>query len=164
MEEEAQIASLSKMLVKLGGILTEDSSDAEFQRFEFPIPADADYRFVVFVYSDGEAQICANRVGSDLHEYFWHMPKELPDYPSVADLHAELLEHLSDLLTHPTRIIQRTRWLSVSLDCEIEKGNSWLPVYGHSVFRGGNIAIPMIDGRQKTYLSPAVLKMNDLGS
>ena len=164
MSIEAHIASLSAELESLGGSVSEESSSSEIRRFEYPVPSTADYRFVVYVYSDGEAQICAERVDGNRDEYFWHMPHELADYQSIADLHAEFLKHLRSLLMHASRIAQRKGWLFVTFDSEVALANSWQPIYAHSCFRFGRVAFPAVEGRRKTYSSPPVFAESGVGA
>jgi hypothetical protein len=143
---------------------------AEYRRVEKPIahgaahsvcylqaPEGADYAFRVWIYDDGEPEICARLRGAPEDGFFWGRHFELPAYTSVESRNSSFLEILERVVTCRTRITQSKGLLFWDFHCEALVGNTWISVGGHSAARW--IHGIRDTGRNTTvYFSPTVRK------
>ncbi len=118
---------------------------------DFPAPENADYRFCAYIYEDGEAGISAIRTGAQDGEYFWSIAFESPDFDSIDDIGQRLVDTVSRLLNHDTRITQSIGLINVGFDCEYSDDQGWHSVGGNIALRFSNFAFPKIDGKEKEY-------------
>lgn len=126
----------------------------------FPAVPGADYRFRACVYEDGDATVGADRTGTpeDEYEYFWYLAFEAVVYDEPEDLSKDVLEIVSCLLSHDTRIIRSQNLISVGFECLYADDNGWHSVGGNGALRlGFKSVLPRIDGKKKEYQAPAVL-------
>lgn len=124
--------------------------------YRFALPEGADYGFVISADREGEADISAELV-SDPDTYFWSIRLELPDFPSSAALAAQLVYLATQLLGHPSRIIQRRGFLLYSFSSEAMIEGSWKRFGGGFAFRWGGFTFPNMHGSERVYSSPTVL-------
>lgn len=102
---------------------------------DLPFAPDADYRFRLWFYDDGERGITAeplvSRFGKIATEVaFWSWPFELAEFHgSVADLAQYFDEQLRLLLPVPTRVRQHRGWLFFSFVLEHQIDRQWQAVY-----------------------------------
>ena len=131
--------------------------DDSFWEITFPASADADYSFCAYVYEDGEAGVSAVRTGAEDDEYFWSVTFESPDFDSIEEIGKHLVDTVSRLLSHDTRIIQSKGLVNVGFDCAYSDNEGWHSVGGNAALRFSNLIIPKIDGKEKEYRASAVL-------
>src|SRR3954470_3388442 len=70
-----------------------------------PIDQEADYRYTVHAYNNGERQFGASRLQATENEHFWYCPYE--PFGDLSRLEDGFLNDLQTLLAHDTRIRQR---------------------------------------------------------
>jgi len=96
-----------------------------FCAIHLPQARDADYRFIIHVYEDGEPQIGAVLVDGYPEAYFWYWPFEEPDFDSPDRRRSEFLSAVRRLLTSRSRIRQKRGWLTTEFRCEVKSGEGW---------------------------------------
>jgi len=130
--------------------------DDSFWVVTFPAAANADYRFCAYIYEDGEAGISAVRAGAKDNEYFWSVTFESPDFDSIEEIGQYLVDTVSRLLSHDTRIVQSVGLINVGFDCAYSDNDGWHSVGGSAALRASNFVFPKIDGKEKEYRSSAI--------
>lgn len=129
--------------------------DGGYWLVTFPSSPGADYRFQAYVYEDGEASISAIRSGGNDDEYFWRVAFESPDFDSTEEIGQHLLDIVSRLLNHDTRIVQSNGLIKIGFECAYSDNAGWHSVGGHAALRFSNFVFPKIDGKEKEYRAPA---------
>ncbi len=122
----------------------------------FPASQDADYRFCAYVYDDGEAGISAVRTGAADREYFWGFTFEAPDFDSVEEIGPHLIDTVTCLLLHDTRIVQSVGSINVGFECAYLENAAWHSIGGNAALRFSNFVFPVIDGKEIEYRAPAI--------
>jgi hypothetical protein len=130
--------------------------DESFWVVSFPASADADYRFCAYIYEDGEAGISAVRAGAEDDEYFWGVTFESPDFDSIEEIGQLLVDTVSRLLGHDTRILQSKGLINVGFECAYADDDGWHSVGGRAALRFSNFVFPKIAGQEKEYRASAV--------
>lgn len=108
------------------------------------------------VYEDGEAGLSAVRSGAEDDEYFWNVSYELTDYDSIEEIGQLVVDTVSRLLSHDTRIIQSKGVINVGFDCSYADDDGWHSVGGNTALRFSNFEFPKIVGKEKEYRASAV--------
>jgi hypothetical protein len=137
--------------------ITQQIQQIDSTRIDLPPASGADYFFRL--YSAPEMQIHAELATpvSD-GNYFWYRPFESAAFgDSVEALDAAFNEMLEKLLTHETRIIQKSGWLNWHFKCEYAASDGWKRIYGHSALKLGGFKAPKIDGNTRIYRSSALV-------
>jgi hypothetical protein len=123
-----------------------------------PAPG-ADYSFVIWLYSDGAAEISASRIDHRDGDCFWSCVFEIHDFDDREQLAAALLAGARHLLWNPTRIVQRRGLILWTFYCEFFEDGEWQRFCGHSVARWVR-GIPPVVGRERVYVSDPVAGAN----
>lgn len=129
-----------------------------FCAIHLPAAPRAEYRFVLYIYDDGEPQICAILV-RDPEAYFWYWPFEEPDFDTPAERECAFLAAVRQLLTSPTRIRQKRSLLNTHFRCEVRDVDAWSLVGPFiSGLKWGTNA-PLIKTKVVYYKSPALISL-----
>ena len=126
--------------------------ESDWSVLRLPPTPNADYGIEIYMYADGEPQICAQLVGapSDLH--FWCHPFEIYDFGSEQERDDGFLEAVRLLLTKRSRIRQKKGLLCCDFICEVDEGGSWRRLGpGTSAVTFTGIRLP--PGRRRVYHS-----------
>lgn len=118
--------------------------------FGLPIPEDAECRFFVYLYSEGEPQIAAEPVSREA-SFFWYYAFELPDFDSPQHQATAFLAELDRVLTADTKIIERQGFLWLSYTCLIAREKDWC-VFGTKP----SLLAPRLHRRRREYRSPRI--------
>lgn len=110
----------------------------------------AEYRFLVYVYPDGEPQISAERLSSPA-AYFWYYSFELADFASHREQADTFLSELGRLLSSASRIVETQGWLFRSYECLLEQAGSWSRFGPHLA-----LLAPRLRRRRRVFRSPPV--------
>jgi hypothetical protein len=127
-------------------------------RIDLPAAVDAEYFFELWIRP--EAQIGARLIegGADCN-YFWYLPFEEADYSrSMEILDRHFCETVEKLLTHNTRIIYRSGWLSWQFRCDYEAQGRWKKVSYNSTLKLAGWKVPKLAGKSRIYRSPALVR------
>lgn len=136
------------------GSVAPDRSEISFERFQLPLPKDADYQFWVD-FQEGEPQVGAKLlVEPDV--YLWYLPFDAYGYKDVDEMNEALKIVLKTIANHKTRIIQKRGILMQRFVLDyFDEG--WKELDGISGFRLSNLKFPTIEQRRCLYYSPALL-------
>ena len=129
-----------------------------FCAVHLPPARDAQYRFVLYIYEDGEPQIAAALVDGDPEAYFWYWPFEEPDFDSPEERQSEFLSAVHQLLTSRSRIRQKRGWLNTHFRCEVESGDGWSRAGPFMSGLKGSFKPPRADQKVTIYESPALVR------
>ena len=131
--------------------------EQSFCAIQLPPARDAEYRFALYFYENGEPQICATLVSGDPRAYFWHWPFEEPDFDTSAERECAFLAAVRQVLASHTRIRQKRGLLTTQFQCETRDGDRWYQV-GPCIagLRWGTKA-PPIKHKVVYYESPALI-------
>ena len=132
--------------------------DGSYWMITFPAAADADYSFCACLYEDGEATLSARRAGAGEDEYFWSISLEAPDFDSTEEIGQYVVDTVSRLLRHDTRIIQSKGLINVGFECAYADDDGWHSVGGNAALRFSNFVFPRIAGKQKAYRASAIVR------
>ena len=141
-------------LEKLGAEIAEN--EGRYWTASFPIPDGADYRFITYIYANGDSEISADLRESNSGEYFWSTVFEVAGYSSIHEAHTHFLEMLVFVLDNPTRIIQKRGWLNMYFTCGYLIAGEWHCAGGGAALRFTNFTFPKIDGKLKEYRSSSI--------
>ena len=151
------VSSLLIELEKLGAEIAEiEGREVSYWTATFPVPDAADYRFMPYIYANGDSEICADLRESNSGEYFWSAMFEVAGYSSMHEAHTHFLEMLVLVLDNPTRIVQKKGWLNMYFTCEYLTGEEWHDAGGGAALRFTNFKFPKIDGKLREYRSTSV--------
>jgi hypothetical protein len=157
--DEPTLAALQRLLpdAPFQPILMPLSGSADRSvSVKLPVPADAEYGFTL--YFQPERQIAATLLVADAADYFWYMPfEDAAFHNSVQELDAAFIKTVEHLVCHETRIIQKRGLLNHSFRCDYKSASGWKRVYWHSALRLGRFHPPLIAGRKRVYMSPAIV-------
>ena len=129
-----------------------------FCAVHLPAAQSGDYRFTLYVYDDGEPQVCATVLDGDPGASFWSWPFEDPDYRSPSEREKAFFRAVQDLLTSTTRISQKRGLLFTSFRCEVLRGDQWTEIGPTmSYWRWGKFLIPAT-AKSVIYESPALIE------
>ncbi len=127
-------------------------------RIDLPTAVGAEYLFELWIRP--ETQIGARLIegGADCN-YFWYLPFEDADYSgSTKILDQRFCETVEKLLTHNTRIIYRSGWLSWQFRCDYETQGRWKKISYNSTLKLAGWKVPKLAGKRRTYQSPALVR------
>ena len=129
-----------------------------------PPARQADFRYLVRVYDDGEPYIDSMPLGTDADSdtSFWGWGFADDDYESVEERDLEFLRTLTRLLTTPSRIWQKSGLLWASFRCEVREQGVWDQVDCAPVVFSRPSRAPEIHGKEAFYES-APLILNPRG-
>ncbi len=152
-------AAIPSQKFRLGG-------NPRAQSLELPHAPDADYRFRLWFYPDGERCITAEplpgRHGAEGGTVaFWSWTFELADFQgSTVNLARRFDDEIRLLLHAATRVQQRRGWLFLSFALEREIATGWQHVRGCSYFRPAFNALPS-DGKLRVYHAGPVAQSDE---
>lgn len=116
---------------------------SQWAKLTLPLDADADFRFVVSEYRDGECQIGAQLTAASESEYFWYTAYEVGAFPGDRNkLKKAFHDDLHRVLGHDTRVHQRNGLMFADFSCEYLVEGKWRSIAGASALRWSNFRIP----------------------
>jgi hypothetical protein len=127
-------------------------------RIDLPAAIGAEYLFELWIRP--ETQIGARLIegGADCN-YFWYLPFEDTDYgSSMEKLDQHFCETVEKLLTHDTRIIYRSGWMSWQFRCDYETQGQWKQISYNSTLKLAGWKVPKLVGKSRIYRSPALAR------
>lgn len=120
-------------------------------RLALPRAASADYRFALWIYTDGQAEIAAEF--PDLEwEPFWRRSFEKHAFDDAERLAQSFLELAGDLARSPSRIVVRRGWVFLSATCEYWSDSTWHSA-GAVAYGRWLKGLPRLTGQAATFLS-----------
>lgn len=123
---------------------------------DLPTAVGAEYFFQIST-SPEQIAVQLTKEGADSN-YFWYMPFEDADYGgSMEKLDQHFCETVEKLLTHDTRIIYRSGWLSWQFRCEYRAKDGWENISYNSTLKLARWKVPKLEGKSRTYHSPALV-------
>jgi hypothetical protein len=128
-----------------------------FCAIHLPAAPQGEYRFVLYVYDDGEPQLSATLVDGDPNAYFWYWPFEEPDYDTRTERERAFLSAVKELVTSRTRIRQKRGLLSTHFRCEVQRGSDWSQAGPFMAGSRWGFRPPPITGKLAYYESPALI-------
>ena len=129
----------------------------QYEIVRLPAASEADYKFLLYVYSDGERGLAASLQAQNDSLYFWTRQLELSEFSDARTLQEEFLRLVSVILESPTRITQKRGVLFHCFRCEAEVEGEWELLGSHAGLRG-QFTAPAITGRTFVYRSAPVSK------
>jgi len=126
--------------------------------FTLPRPRNADYQFSLHGEIGGERQISAKllRPQESSAKRFWYLPLEMAgSRDSAAELQKSFHERVKNILSYPTRIIEKRGLFFLSHRAQFQSETGWQRVGGVSRLSLG-LGVPFI-GWKRVYTSPAVV-------
>ena len=120
-----------------------------------PLPLGAEYGFRLYVYDDGEPQVCARLVDGDPDADFWCWPFEEPDFDSHAEREGAFLDGVREL-TSRSRIIQQRGLLTTTFRCQVERHGKWSMIGDAVGYLRWSTKPPPTKRRVTCYRSPAL--------
>jgi hypothetical protein len=149
---------LGILRTSLGELPGKETRGATWHAFDFE-PADGGaYNFRIASCGDDQLEIRAyphpNPEGADL---FWHMVISRNEYSSSDEFLRATCNSVTEVLTSPTRIIQRKRLLGWQFRCEAFTSGMWSKVYAISTW-DTCCHPPKIAGREATFTAQPLLK------
>lgn len=127
--------------------------------FHFPVPEQADYGFQTHLYEHESLQIHAC-LRTEPNAYFWCVDYELCSGRPIETLTDSFLHVTQRILLNSTKIEQKRGWSSWHFICFCHLGRRWDAIPGGSCALKG-FDVPKIDGKSRTYYSPAVITTTD---
>jgi hypothetical protein len=118
----------------------------------------AAYRFILYVYDDGESQVGVTLVDGDPEAYFWYWPFEESDYGSQSEREQAFLKAVRELLTSRTRIRRKRGLLNTHFRCEVLRASGWSRVGPFMAGLRWGTKPPPTESRAVYYESPALIE------
>jgi hypothetical protein len=107
------------------GVTTQLEERTGFTLVRLAPPLSADYSFQLYVYDDGESQICAELLEGGDFTAFWYWPFEIQEFRSQQAQWQAFLQGVHSVLSCPTRISRKSGLVFHTFRCEAREGASW---------------------------------------
>lgn len=143
-----------RRFAELGGDTEKADSVIKYWRTNFSVAADADYSFSACVYEEGGASLAASRVDTDEDEYFWARSYNRSEFEDTKVLLNTLVEDVSSVLQHSSRVVQTKGLLTYSFSCEYFRDGAWTCLHKTRASRLGGFRFPPTKQRVTVYSSP----------
>jgi hypothetical protein len=138
--------------------VAEGDGQSRSSRIDLPMAVGAEYVFELWIRP--EKQIGARLIeGGEDCNYFWYLPFEESDYrDSIEMLDQYFCDTVEKLLTHDTRIVYQSGWLSWQFRCDYESQGRWKRISYNSTLKVAGWKVPKLTGKRRIYLSPALVR------
>jgi hypothetical protein len=121
-----------------------------YSAFSLPTPNGADYRFIVYVYTDAEPQIAAELLAKP-DSYFWYYSFEIAYFDAVDRQAATFLRELARLVGSESKIVETRGLLGRSYDCFLREAGVWSRFGTRPA-----LLAPSLRRRRREFHSPAI--------
>ena len=155
---EKIVETLNRLLPDFVVQPVSEGDEQRSTRIDLPTAVGAEYCFELWICP--EKQIGARLIeGGEGCNYFWYLPFEDADYHGSTEM---LDQHFCDtvekLLTHNTRIVCRSGWLSWQFRCDYESQGRWKKISCNSTLKIAGWKVPKLAGKRRIYQSPAIVR------
>jgi hypothetical protein len=125
----------------------------DIDRLVLPANPDDDYYWEVRFLPEGAHVHARLTRFSEKDYYFWYWPFDEWDYGSREEHLGSLLNRLCTLITHNTRITQKTGYLCWTFVCHAWVDQRWAKVSANSGWKKPSVFVPPADVRIRTYFA-----------
>ena len=125
--------------------------------FTFPSKPDSDYRFILYLYEEGNLSIGAELINNSSNYYFWSRLIEQYSKRTVEEMQSEAIDVLGKILRYDTKIVQKKGWLFWHFSCQYEVNGHFESVGGNSTLKFPSVKVPNPGLSKKVYHSKALL-------
>ena len=124
--------------------------------WRFPAPVGADYQFQATVFDEGDPHILSARLLAEPDAYFWYRRFEGPDFQSDDERRDKFIAGVKSCVTNSTRVVVRSRLLSMSFNLQVAEGPEWKP-FSTGIALRTTFKLPRVKRGRTTFVSPPLV-------
>jgi hypothetical protein len=148
------VTARAEALLKAKGVRFSKSMKGDWTSIKLEPVGGSDFSFFIEDYSDGNANLGANRTGGEPNEHFFYLAYEPPDFKSPEELESKALNDLELLISNPVRIRCFRGLLFLNAVAEVMQAGEIKTIPGVSSL-GWGFKFPL-GANERTFQTPAL--------